>query len=148
MYQDFLYNYYHYAHPSIRKYPNRAVAVIRTEHLWEDVIALDKSLGGTGNFSEAGSRFTHGVEKFAYNTKLSPSDAAFLCCLLHEEMDVYQTVILKAFNLNETEKHETLGNVLTHCRIETRQDLLEDPFSWSAYHVNHCASNEVLLKTK
>jgi hypothetical protein len=136
--KDFRYNYQHYAELSMESHPNHAVAAIRTEHLWDDVIALDQALGGTGNFSKAGTIFTHGSDSYNYDGFLDPSNSAYLCCLLYQEMEVYQSVILKAFNLNETEKRQTLANVLTHCQIETKQDLLKDPFSWQALYEKGC----------
>ena len=62
--EHFEFNYEHYWKYALGQRPNHSVAVLRTEHVWEDVIHLDQDLGGTGNFSNLeGFKFSHGSEK-------------------------------------------------------------------------------------
>jgi Sulfotransferase family len=52
-------NYEHYINRTIRDRPNTSVMVVRTEHLWSDVSALDQFLNGTGDFGALqGSAYT------------------------------------------------------------------------------------------
>ena len=92
----FQFNYEHYLKYTLGQRPNHAVAVIRTEHMWEDVIHLDQVLGGTGNYGKVeGFKFTHGSENFtgAHSTGISTSNTVFLCCLISREMEIYQQMI-------------------------------------------------------
>ena len=128
----------------MKKRPNHAVTVVRTEYMWDDIIALDKALGGTGYFAEnVGSKVSHGSEswkgKEKYNSYLSPSSLQLLCCYLYEELEVYQRVILLAANLNPDQKKESLTSMLEHCQIDYAGDPVSQPFSWELYYGNTCA---------
>ena len=131
----FRWNYGYYANSTIGQRPNHSVAVVRTEHLWEDTIHLDKLVGGSGNFSFEGYKFSHGSEKWKENSILSPANAQYLCCQIYEEMIVYQDLILKSFNLNQHQKLETMRNTLKRCQIEEIDTL---PFHWNRYYEDTC----------
>ena len=131
----FHWNYGYYANSTIGQRPNHSVAVVRTEHLWEDTIHLDKLVGGSGNFSFEGYKFSHGSEKWKENSILSPANAQYLCCQIYEEMIVYQDLILKSFNLNQHQKLETMRNTLKRCQIEEIDTL---PFHWNRYYEDTC----------
>lgn len=134
----FRFNYLHYKNYTMDQSPDHAVAVIRTEHLWDDVVHLDKLLGGTGDFGNlTGTKSTHGSEKYQYNNELSESNTVFLCCLLHKDLESYQAIILRALNLEYDEKQEALGHLLNRCQVKATEDdttdLVQDPFSWEEF---------------
>ncbi len=133
----FEFNYEHYWKYALGQRPNYPVAVLRIEHVWEDVIHLDQDLGGTGNFSNVeGSKFSHGSEKFTEprDTDIGISNTVFLCCLISHEIELYQLLILKALNLADEQKRETLNDLLNRCHIQTREnDVLDHPLSWPVF---------------
>lgn len=133
----FMYNYTHYKTYSIDQSPNHAVAVVRTEHLWDDIVHLDKLLGGSGNFgNKIGSKHTHGSENYtvSYNDELSISNTIFLCCLIYKDLESYQEMILRALNLDYGQKQEVLNNLVNRCQVgEAASDLVQSPFSWESF---------------
>jgi hypothetical protein len=141
----FEFNYEHYLKYTLGQRPNHAVAVVRTEHMWEDVIHLDQVLGGTGKYGKVeGFKFTHGSENFtgAHSTGISTSNTVFLCCLISREMEIYQQMILKALNLDDEQKRETLNNLLDRCLIMPEEkDVLQHPFSWRAFRQGEVCSD-------
>lgn len=145
----FNYNYQYYRDYTLGKQPDHAVAVIRLENIWDDVITLDGTLGGSGKqIKGVGSRKTHGSENYApENQTLSVANTMYLCCLVYKEIEVYQTLVLKAFNLNTTQKEETLSKLLDHCHIDKATVLPRlIPFPWQELYnkTNHCTTLEVL----
>ena len=48
----FQFNYEHYWEYAIGQSPDRSVAVVRMEHMWDDISRLDQHLGGTGNLEQ------------------------------------------------------------------------------------------------
>jgi hypothetical protein len=120
------------------EHPERTMAVIRTEFLWEDMAQLDIAVGGTGkDFLREGYAVEH-VSHKKRKSDLSPTNTKYLCCILHFDMDAYQTMILKAANLDATQKRETLESLLSHCDIEATGDILANPFSWFSFYENTC----------
>ena len=138
----FLFNYQYYAREALGKRSGRPVGVIRTEHLGDDVRRLDAALGGDGMVGNATARHTHGSDAwtgaFAYDNALSPAGRTTLCCLLRDELAAYQDLVLRAFNLDEEQKRDTVTRVLEHCRIKTSPGLPELPFSWSKFYNDTC----------
>lgn len=130
-------NYHFYKKNTMDKFANHSIATIRTEHMWDDVEKLDKLLGGTGEFGASGSRHTHGSEKYkqGYSSDLSLSNAIFLCCLIWKEIETYQDMILKSFNLDNAEKMKAMFDLLNRCHIKTPMptDVLKEPFSWEEF---------------
>ena len=108
--------YYKYTYAT---YANHSVAVLRTEHMWDDIINLDRLLGGSGNFSMAGHKHSHGSGNYTvpYDSKLSEPNTIYLCCLIYKEIHVYQEMILKAFNLNASQKKASLTDLHYRCHI-------------------------------
>ena len=143
------YNYYH--DYTIGNYPNYSVSVIRTERMWDDITKLEQALGGLGEFKNAGLKHTHGSEKYVvpYDAKLSAPNTKYLCCLIHDDIEIYQQLILKSFNLDGLQKHESLSNLMTRCLINETEvegrDLLVESFSWKAYSQSSiCNSTKIL----
>lgn len=129
---------------SMDQHPNRTIAVIRTEQLWEDMSNLDVAVGGSGHdFLQEGKAVKH-VSHEKYKTELSPINTKYLCCIMHRDIDTYQTLILRAANLEDTQKRETLDALYSHCDVGSTGDVLADPFSWYSFYETTCAE---LLKT-
>lgn len=131
-------NYQYYKKYSMDAWPNHAVAVVRTEHMQQDLAQLDELLGGKGQFKD--EKHAHGSGRYAvpYSAHLSPSNTVFLCCLIYREMEAYQTMILKAFNLDDFQKRDSLSNLLNRCQIKKASegnDLLQKPFPWASFRL-------------
>ena len=133
----FQYNYQYYTNYSINSEwgANHSIAVVRTEHMWDDVKQLDILLGGSGNFTMDGTKKTHGSEKYKYSSDISTSNVNYLCCFLYKEMESYQYMILNAFNLMNVQKVETLMNLYQHCQIYEveKENILRKPFVWEVF---------------
>ena len=105
--------------------------------MWDDIINLDRLLGGSGNFSMAGHKHSHGSGNYTvpYDSKLSEPNTIYLCCLIYKEIHVYQEMILNAFNLNASQKKASLTDL--HYRCHTADNIAKDidisldaPYSW------------------
>jgi hypothetical protein len=135
--RHFRFNYGYYKRKTIDESPNHAVAVIRTERLWDDVIHLDRLLGGTGDFGRRnGLKHSHGSENYTapHSVDLSVPNTIFLCCLIYKDMEAYQQLILKAANLDGAQKSETLNHLLHRCQVKAPEhDLVNHPFQWQAF---------------
>lgn len=119
----FQFNYEHYWKYAIGQSPDRSVAVVRMEHMWDDISLLDQHLGGTGNFGTDGG------------SNISDTNRIFLCCLIAREIDIYQQLILKAWNLHANQKRDSLTDMFNQCLIKPSENnaSLEHPFSWKAF---------------
>jgi len=139
-------NYNFYYNYTIKKYINHSVAVIRTEYMWDDIIKLEQALGGSGEFKNVGFKHSHGSEKYELDARISISNTIYLCCLLHEDIEIYQQLILKSINLNEMQKRESLSNLMTLCQINEIKgiDLSDEPFSWKAYSKSATCNNSII----
>ena len=136
-----MYNYQFYANHTVDQYPDKHVLAIRTEHEWDDLVNLDQQLGGTGKFKKAGLHVSHGSETYQA-AQLSEQGYHKLCCVLLNEMDIYRSLLLRAVNLNETAKRETLQSLYEKCNIKP---------SWSEWKVacqKRLDHDEELLKKK
>jgi hypothetical protein len=57
-------------------------------------------------------------------------------------MEIYQQMILKALNLDDEQKRETLNNLLDRCLITPEEkDVLQHPFSWRAFRQGEVCSD-------
>ena len=144
----FLFNYEHYWKYAIGQRPNHSVAVVRMEHMWDDISQLDQLLGGTGNFGTVhGTKITHRENSNKttlfdtdggnnISTRISDTNRIFLCCLIAREMEIYQQLILKAWNLLANQKRDSLSDMLNQCLITpSENNVLEYPFSWKAFQL-------------
>ncbi|KAL7546474.1 hypothetical protein ACHAWF_009806, partial [Thalassiosira exigua] len=93
----FRHNYQYYRDYTLGNKPNHSVAVIRTESMWDDTVQLDQMLGGSGQVKGMGLKHTHGSEKYtsSFNKTLSGPDKIYLCCLIYDEINVYQSLVLR-----------------------------------------------------
>lgn len=117
---------------------NQTILVLRTESLWDDLKELDIFLGGNGYFRKEGLRVSHvvddhnnqhqqGQQHTVYKDAavLSPHGGKLLCCAMHEELAVYRELLLRAANLNATQKKETLSAALELCRATSWPGLVK-----------------------
>ena len=117
-------------------HPAKEVIVVRMEHIWDDLKALDRQLGGTGDFvAVEGSAYTHGSESY-YNSNNSSKhqrlalagdtaddDSAaavlmavqLLCCALQTELHTYRDLLIRAANLYKNDKLETVQAAVERC---------------------------------
>eukprot|EP00980_Cylindrotheca_fusiformis_P018738 scaffold6241_cov129-Cylindrotheca_fusiformis.AAC.15 len=140
----FPYNYQYYERNTILEKYNRLVAVIRTEHLWQDTQELDKQLGGSGGKLEGyGMRYSHYASdnlNIAADMAVIAKAPSMLCCVLVDEIASYQRLLLKAINLTPEQKQQSLEQVLSHCGIsagvptERPYPLVSTPFSWKEHY--------------
>jgi hypothetical protein len=126
-----------------------SIFVIRTEHLWQDMAALDRKLGGSGSFGgKAQAAFVanpspnhvqppnrHPKDRITAtnhiasqsqqaSSLLSILETQALCCGLKLELLAYRTLIDQADNLSPTEKADTLQAALQQCHWRSWQDLM------------------------
>jgi hypothetical protein len=143
----FRFDYRHYRNYTLGQKPNHTVAVIRTEHMWDDVIHLDQLLGGKGYFGKKeGFKFSHGSENYTapHGTDISVSNTVFLCCLIAREIEYYQEMILMAVNLDDNQKLLSLSSVMIRCGIDTTdEDVIENPFSWPEFRQSDICSDQL-----
>ena len=110
------YNYEYYARKSIWKFPGKEVFGIRTEHEWNDMVQLDKLLGGTGNFTNEAKSVSHGSEKYI-PAPVSESAYHKLCCVLEREIEIYMDLLDSVENLSKQQKQESIDSVREKCGI-------------------------------
>lgn len=114
------YNYKYYADISYYKYPEKEVFAIRTEHQYEDMVALDKLLGGNGTFPKSNYHDSHGSEKYA-PSPISETAYKKLCCVLEDEIAIYLDTFQKALNLNLAQYEEAESLLKQKCGLSPGQ---------------------------
>lgn len=129
-------NFRHYMQTTVDANPVVPVLVIRMEHLWYDIKALDVLLNGTGDFgTKEGSAFTHGSERYNNNdTTTSSSTAAAeklpipvrsaLCCVLTDEIERYRRLLELAVNLHVHEKQQSIADAVQNCGYESWEAMM------------------------
>ncbi|KAL7568562.1 hypothetical protein ACA910_002674 [Epithemia clementina (nom. ined.)] len=152
--QHFHYNYQFYEAQSIRRRPTVPVVVVRTERMWEDAKQLDLALGGDGIFAHDGHHHTHGSEKFSPSKNERGSSSRLvrgtsredrkrrqaICCAIYLDIASMQRFVLRALNLNHTEKVKTMQQTFDECGVTTKNDPVLLPFDWDDWHNESCAS--------
>ena len=137
-------NYQRYFDTSLGQFPSKEVFVIRLAHLWDDIIFLDQATGGSGKFESAGvaSRKTVSTSKDPTSSIITSQQYKQLCCVLMEEIKVYQKLILRADNLNGEEKQEDLRQVSNICGAEVVEGGIVD---WDDWHSRSCPNLDQFL---
>ena len=80
-----------------------------------------------------------------------------VCCHIYQDLEAYQTIILRALNLKETEKRVAIQQMLEECGVvgrvsypttltqtnqrqqQQQQQLLKNPFSWNRWYNQTCS---------
>lgn len=131
-----------------------AVVVIRTEQMWEDTARLETWAGGRArrflNQRTKGLRVSHGSESFAVTTGIRGPLAVGMCCVLADDIQVYQDLIVVALNLKRAEKVESLQSVRRRCGVALTKAVADNgkdqaslwmelaSFSWTAWARETC----------
>lgn len=133
------------------------ILVLRTEHLWSDWRSLDRLLGGPGAMPlEDNSTLaveSHGSESFQVTSGTEEMlegglQWLTLCCVVYDELVVYQTLVFRAVNLKPSEMEDTLAVLYRQCGISLpvsddtqagnhqwrRKQYVERLAVWSAEH--------------
>jgi hypothetical protein len=134
------FNYEFYARETIRKYPDKEVLIVRTEHLWDDIDSLNMALAETlvkygavynatllhdRNKTASKSTFSHlknhthsfGSEGYKVKSGLSKEGKEILCCHLSEDNQVFEDIVRGAVNIGEEEKESYLNLLYDDCGI-------------------------------
>lgn len=137
------FNYDRYYAKTVKAFPGKEILAIRTEHMWDDMKALDIATGGPGFFPGAGTV----ANKNRENTKRirkdpTPEQLRALCCVLWEEIELYQEIVNEARNFPYSTKLETMQDLWSTCGInnkERSQYQAEDlKTHWSQWHQEQC----------
>ncbi len=126
-------NYEFYNQMSMGRYPDRPVLVLRTEHLWEDLLNIDRILGGSGHFDHVGRVYTHGSQSHSVRQGLSRRGKEIVCCYLAKEMHLYEALVRGAINLIPPEMNETIVDVYEQCGVA-----VDESFSWEKWSSVAC----------
>ena len=113
-------NFGYYKKQSMNLFPSKEVAVVRTEHMWDDLQQIEHWLGGNASVNASTQvTDTHGSEKFALKSKISdPQTLQFLCCFIQSEAKIYVELIRKAVNLLDWQKNESLTAFSKRCNLD------------------------------
>ena len=137
------YNYNYYVMKTIHSFPNQTFELfgIRTEHEWDDLLDLDKQIGGRGNateyknFGESANPTTQVsnrpdgggvVAKSSPTSSSSLSQTARhkLCCVLENEIKVYLDLIHQVLNLSRDDKYQQEYNLKVQCGLIKREGIV------------------------
>jgi hypothetical protein len=143
------FNLQYYAAPTVLKFPEKKVYIVRTENIWEDLTNLeqlfssleddddddhdhDAGLGKSSSTNDnssskqqslfaslKGSKVSHGSESYNKTVISSPRHAQNLCCGLMDELLLYRHLLKKAVNLNSMEKLTTWTRAVGICTSST-----------------------------
>jgi hypothetical protein len=107
--------YYH--NGTLGRYPEKEVWAIRSEHILEDLNALEVLLGGEdGQYDqEYAANVTGPLAKFMQKRTLSGKYTKLLCCALRDELVVVNDVLHRAANFNNFLKYQAWSDTLNEC---------------------------------
>lgn len=141
-------NYGFYTQMTTKVYPEKEIIVVRTEHLWQDLRRLDVMLGGDGKSYEENLMNDHGRSStYKYRSTISSETKQLLCCGLLVEIQIYESLIVKATNLKYNDKVDTMNDLLLDCSghddgrsLPSSSSSLrwEASFSWSNWSAKYC----------
>eukprot|EP00977_Amphora_coffeiformis_P015420 scaffold4510_cov183-Amphora_coffeaeformis.AAC.105 len=137
--QHFYYNYQYYARMTWTDRARQNIAVIRTEHQWEDVARLETLLGGDGQYFLTDTvHYTHGSETYKKDTHKDENSNSHrsLCCVIHKELLVYHDLIVAAVNLYPDEKEDAIQSLQRKCGIQS--PTTDNLFEWQAWKEKNC----------
>jgi Sulfotransferase family len=124
-------NYRHYINHTINQHPQNDIAVVRTNHLWNDLQNLDRiQFKGTGQFGTmAGTAYTHGIDpklSISNETAIRTNSIQVFCCALLNEMHIYRYLVLNAINLVDADKYQTMEHAIEYCGYKTWDQMIND----------------------
>lgn len=120
-------NFDYYTNITTVRFPEKEILVVRTNHMWEDLVNLDRLLGGNGTFGDMhGSQVTHGSHTHAHKRPLSDSGYKLLCCGLEGELKIHNYLLRRATNLDENSKADSQLETLAKCGVSSWAELRND----------------------
>lgn len=122
------FNYNYYAWKSLLQFPEKEVLAVRTEQEWEDLIHLDKFIGGSGQFKRAGRKHSWGSSNYL-PSPVSTEAYHKLCCVLKDEIGMYLYILNQASNLDEAARKESEDSLREKCGVQV---------PWSTWRDEHC----------
>ncbi|GAX13261.1 hypothetical protein FisN_17Hu198 [Fistulifera solaris] len=122
-------NLRHYHTNTIALYPYKETWVVRTEHVYDDLNALELLLGGESD-QYGGNEFfaslTKHVDEFLVKQVVPQHTAKLLCCVLIDDLIVYSDVLNRAGNMDEISKHDEWSDVMQRCGVDAWTKLKQD----------------------
>ena len=118
---------------------NKAVAVVRTEHMAQDMANLEAKLGGDpANLGEFQKEARY--QSISRNTGLSPDGKHLVCCMIVDEMPFFEHIVMLSVNLEHDEKLAYVRQSRKNCGVNTIDDKNEDleAFSWDDWYRQSC----------
>jgi hypothetical protein len=133
-------NYRYYTGRTTNRYPEREVFVARTESLWEDLRRLDERLGGDGKAFDRNHVHDHGSSNYTFRSVFSREGKHLLCCGLLGEIQIYESLIVSAMNLEYEEKVQTMDALLADCNGDDESSSVRwvEEFSWLNWASERC----------
>lgn len=152
-------NYKFYHDATVKLYPKKEILAVRMEHLWDDIKALDVATGGTGFFSNDGSAANNYAKKKTNSRGATSEQLRDLCCILWDDIEIFQEIVNRARNLDYPSKLEAIQDVWKTCGINSggqSKYMVEDDrtrvsnaiareengeivlFSWFKWHKEQC----------
>lgn len=115
------FNYQYYANRTTWRFPQKDVVVVRQEMLWDDLRRIESWLGGDPlrSFETEGPIINHGSDKFKYRAKLDPLLIPPLCCVIPNEIQIYNDLLDRAVNLEDRHKKFSIQNLLSKCKVDS-----------------------------
>jgi hypothetical protein len=125
---DMASNFRYYHNNTLRTYPDKEVWVIRSEHVLEDLNALEVLLGGEdGRYDqEFAANLTRPLAKFVQKQTLSEKVTKLLCCALRDEFVVVNDVLHRAANFNNVLKYQAWSETLNECGFDSWADFQKE----------------------
>jgi len=109
---------YHYYVGELLQHDEKEIFVLRTEELSEDWWHLNKLLGGRDERPHNVEKVTHRSADKVQNRTMSSEGVQNLCHVLCEEIQLYKKLIIRAKNLDESAKYNSLRRLGSRCPYE------------------------------
>jgi hypothetical protein len=121
------YNYQYYAQRTTQKFPgeNREILVARSgsEHLWKDLSAIERFLGGRATLRPQDYSISTSTATSKKLPLLSRHSHEILCCVIREEVAIYVDLVQRALNLEERSRTDTLESLWNNCGVHSLEEL-------------------------
>lgn len=119
------YRFYRY-HIEGHEQRNQTTWAVRTEQMTEDLEAIDRMVGGEGNFGTIiqDKKNTHGSEHYKNKSDVIPEEQIInICCALWPEFLAYRDIVDRAVNLDSGQVLETYQMSWKRCNVTSWDDL-------------------------
>lgn len=111
------YNYKYYADNTMYKHKGKELFVLRQEKEYDDMIFIDKAMGGTGVFAHAKDKIPSDGSQHYMPSTLSDEAMHKLCCVLEDEIRYYYYIFDGAANLTPHDRGPTAEAMRHQCGI-------------------------------